>query len=74
MLYVFNTDHHRAHILGNQYFDAPIIGHEVAWKEISGYKDTFIDRTKNIFKKQPEIADQFDEVMNQIDTLAADSS
>ena len=62
VLYVFNTDHHRAHILGNQYFDAPIIGHEVAWKEISGYKDTFIDRTKNIFKKQPEIADQFDEV------------
>jgi cyclase len=62
VLYVFNTDHHRAHILGNQYFDAPIIGHEVAWKEISGYKDTFIDRTKNIFKKQPEIAAQFDEV------------
>jgi cyclase len=62
VLYVFNTDHHRAHILGNQYFDAPVIGHEVAWKEISGYKDTFIDRTKNIFKKQPEIAAQFDEI------------
>ena len=62
VLYVFNTDHHRAHILGNQYFDAPIIAHEVAWREISNYKDTFIDRTKNIFKKQPEIAAQFDEV------------
>jgi len=61
VLYVFNTDHHRAHILGNQYFDAPVIAHEEAWREISSYKDTFIERTKNIFKKQPEIAAQFDE-------------
>jgi len=62
VLYVFNTDHHRAHILGNQYFQAPVIAHEEAWKEISGYKETFIERTKNIFKKQPEIAAQFDEI------------
>jgi cyclase len=62
VLYVFNTDHHRAHIMGNQFFDAPVIAHEEAWKEISSYKDTFIERTKNIFKKQPEIADQFDEI------------
>ena len=62
VLYVFNTDHHRAHIMGNQYFDAPIIAHEEAWGEISSYKDTFIERTKNIFKKQPEIAEQFDEI------------
>lgn len=62
VLYVFNTDHHRAHIMGNQYFDAPVIAHEVAWREISNYKDTFIERTKNIFKKEPEIAAQFDEV------------
>ena len=62
VLYVFNSDHHRAHILGNQYFDAPVIAHEEAWREISNYKDTFIERTKNIFKKKPEIAAQFDEV------------
>lgn len=62
VLYVFNTDHHRAHIMGNQFFDAPVIAHEEAWKEVSGYKDTFIERTKNIFKKQPEIAAQFDEI------------
>jgi len=62
VLYIFNTDHHRAHVMGNQYFDAPVIAHEVAWREISNYKDTFIERTKNIFKKQPEIAAQFDHV------------
>ncbi|MGQ9500687.1 MAG: MBL fold metallo-hydrolase [Anaerolineae bacterium] len=63
VLYVFNTDHHRAHIMGNQYFDAPVIAHELAWKEMSSYRDAFIERTKNLFKHQPEIVAQFDEVV-----------
>jgi hypothetical protein len=25
VLYVFNTDHHRAHIMGNQFFDTPVL-------------------------------------------------
>lgn len=63
VLYVFNTDHHRAHVIGNQYFDAPVIAHEVAWKEMSSYREAFIERTKNIFKRQPELVAQFDEVI-----------
>lgn len=62
VLYVFNTDHHRAHILGNQFFDAPILAHEVAWKEMSNYKDTFIERTKNLFKKRPDVQKQLDDI------------
>jgi cyclase len=62
VLYVFNTDHHRAHIIGNQFFDAPIIAHEEAWREMANYKDTFLERTKNIFKKQPEIAAQYNKI------------
>jgi len=62
VLYVFNTDHHRAHIMGNQFFDAPIMAHEAAWKEMANYKDTFIERTKNLFKKRPEIQKQLDEI------------
>ena len=62
VLYVFNTDHHRAHIMGNQFFDAPILAHEAAWKEMANYKDTFIERTKNLFKKRPEIQKQFDQI------------
>ena len=62
VLYVFNTDHHRAHIMGNQFFDAPILAHEAAWKEMANYKDTFIERTKNFFKKRPEVQKQFDEI------------
>ena len=63
VLFVFNTDHHRAHIAGNQYFDAPVIAHEMAWREMSGYKEAFIERTKNMFKRDPAIADQFDELV-----------
>ncbi len=62
VLYVFNTDHHRAHIMGNQFFDAPVLAHEAAWKEMANYKDTFIERTKNLFKKRLEIQKQFDHV------------
>jgi cyclase len=62
VLYVFNTDHHRAHIMGNQFFDAPIVAHEAAWKEMANYKDTFIERTKNFFKKRPDLQKQFDEI------------
>ncbi len=62
VLFVFNTDHHRTHIMGNQFFDAPILAHEAAWKETANYKDTFIDRTKNLFKKRPEVQQQFDEI------------
>ncbi len=60
ILYVFNTDHHRAHIMGNQFFDAPVLAHEAAWREMSNYKDTFIERTKNLFKKRPDIQKQLD--------------
>jgi cyclase len=62
VLYVFNTDHHRAHIIGNQFFDAPILAHEAAWKEMSNYKDTFIERTKNLFKKRPEVQKQLNQI------------
>ena len=61
VLFVFNTDHHRSHILGNQYFDAPILAHEAAWKEMSSYKDTFIERTKSLYKKQQDVQRQFNE-------------
>ena len=62
VMYVFNTDHHRAHIMGNQFFDAPVLAHEAAWKEMSNYKDTFIERTKNLFKKRSDIQKQLDKI------------
>ncbi|HRV95482.1 MAG TPA: MBL fold metallo-hydrolase [Anaerolineae bacterium] len=62
VLYVFNTDHHRSHILGNQFFNAPIMAHEAAWKEMANYKDTFIERTKNLFKKRTDVQKQLDQI------------
>jgi cyclase len=58
IIYVVNTDHHRAHVLGNQRIDAPVIAHEAAWKEMSSYSDSFIQRTIDQFKNEPGVAEQ----------------
>lgn len=55
ILYVVNTDHHRGHVLGNQYYHAPVIAHELAWKNMRGYGANFIQRVIEAFKREPEI-------------------
>lgn len=58
-LYVVNTDHHRGHALGNQYFmPCQVIAHERAHKEMSGYTENFKERVRNSFKREPEIQAQ----------------
>jgi cyclase len=42
--FLINTDHHPEHSLGNQFFPVPVIGHELGWKEITGYSDAFRQR------------------------------
>ncbi len=42
--FVINTDHHTEHILGNQFFAAPVVAHELAWKEITGYSEAYRQR------------------------------
>lgn len=62
-LYVINTDHHRGHILGNQYFQpTPVVAHEQAWKHMKGYGDNFKQRVIDSFKKEPEIQAQFTDI------------
>lgn len=59
ILYVFNTDHHRGHALGNQYFmPTTVIAHERAHKEMSGYTENFKERVFNSFKREPDIQKQ----------------
>lgn len=59
ILFVFNTDHHRGHALGNQYFrPSSVIAHERAYKEMSGYTENFKERVYNSFKREPEIQEQ----------------
>lgn len=62
--YMINTDHHRGHALGNQYFTPiKIIAHERAHKEMSGYTENFKDRVRNSFKREPEIQAQLNNII-----------
>ncbi len=62
-LYVINTDHHRGHILGNQFFlPTPVIAHDIAWKHMKGYGDNFKQRVIDSFKKEPEVQSQFTDI------------
>lgn len=62
-LYIINTDHHRGHIMGNQFFvPTPVIAHDFAWKHMKGYGDNFKQRVIDSFKKEPEIQAQFTDI------------
>jgi len=62
-LYIINTDHHRGHIMGNQFFvPSPVIAHDFAWKHMKGYGDNFKQRVIDSFKKEPEIQAQFTDI------------
>jgi cyclase len=51
ILYIINTDHHRAHVIGNQFFPtATVIAHEQAWKEMKSYGDSFRTRLLNMYR------------------------
>jgi cyclase len=63
ILYVINTDHHRAHVIGNQYFPtATVIAHEHAWKEMKSYGDSFRTRLINMYRDRiPEAVEEWKE-------------
>ena len=62
-LYVINTDHHRGHIMGNQFFQpTPVVAHEYAWKHMKGYGDNFKQRVIDSFKKEPEVQSQLTDI------------
>jgi len=60
VIYMINTDHHRGHIMGNQFFlPAPVVAHERAWRDMRGYGDNFKQRVIDSFKREPELKAQF---------------
>jgi cyclase len=64
LLFMINTDHHRGHALGNQYFmPVKVIAHERAYKEMSGYTENFKERVRNSFKREPEIQAQLNNIV-----------
>lgn len=64
LIIMVNTDHHRGHALGNQYFmPVKVIAHERAHKEMSGYTENFKERVRNSFKREPEIQVQLNNII-----------
>jgi cyclase len=61
ILYIINTDHHRAHVIGNQHFPtATVIAHEHAWKEMKSYGDSFRTRLINMYRDRiPEAVEEW---------------
>jgi cyclase len=63
IIYIINTDHHRAHVIGNQHFPmATVIAHEHAWKEMKSYGDSFRTRLINMYRDRiPEAVAEWKE-------------
>jgi cyclase len=69
-LYIVNTDHHRGHILGNQFFQPTrVVAHDQAWKHMKGYGDNFKQRVIDSFKKEPEVQAQFTDLQIIVPTI-----
>ena len=68
IIYILNTDHHRAHVIGNQHFPtATVIAHEHAWKEMKSYGDSFRTRLINMYRDRiPEAVAEWKESLEII--------
>lgn len=50
ILYVINTDYRHNRILGNVFFDAPVVAHELTWEQVSGYGDAFREHVVDLLE------------------------
>jgi len=56
VVYIINTDYHPECIMGNHVFGAPVIAHELAWRKVRSYGDSFRHRLVDAFKGEPKVA------------------
>ena len=56
VIYVINTDYHPECIVGNYVFEAPVIAHELAWRKMKSYGDSFRQHLIDDFKGELEMA------------------
>ena len=55
--YIISTDYHAPRILGNWFFSAPVIAHELAWGELKARGQTILQRQIDYYnKREPEVA------------------
>ncbi len=60
--FVVNTDSHKERWAGNRFFpEATIVAHDLTWKEMKGYSDTWLQRLIDSLKtSDPEMAADFE--------------
>ena len=56
VIYIINTDYHPDCVVGNHVFGAPVIAHELAWKKMKSYGDSFRQRLVASFENAPKTA------------------
>lgn len=49
-LCLINTDYCENRILGNAFFEAPVVAHELTWEAVSGYGDAFRQQMANLLE------------------------
>ena len=63
LAYLINTDYHGAHILGNCFFPAVIIAHELTWREVKAHGEALLQHYIDEYKeKEPQVATDLAEV------------
>lgn len=62
VLYVINTDYRQERILGNAFFDAPVVAHELAWEPMSEYDRDFLEQLAEVL--EPNDAESAREIMD----------
>jgi cyclase len=56
VIYIINTDYHPDCVVGNHIFGAPVIAHELAWRKMKSYGDSFRQRLVDSYKDAPRVA------------------
>jgi cyclase len=56
VIYIINTDYHPECIVSNYVFEAPVIAHELAWRKMKSYGDSFRQHLIDDFKGEPKVA------------------
>lgn len=56
VIYTINTDYHPECIVGDYVFEAPVIAHELAWRKMKSYGDSFRQHLIDDFKGEPGVA------------------
>jgi cyclase len=56
VIYIIDTDYHPECVVGNYVFGAPVIAHELVWKKMRSYGDSFRHRLVDAFKSEPKVA------------------